>query len=515
MKHLHLWFRARRTPDGVVTAGDHHCFLGHKVSRGPHATPDGIYAQWEWDGKRLVAQNDRYGMFPVFYCCQGDDIAVSTSLVKLLAEGAPNELDYPAIAVFLRMSAFIGNDTPFKHIRVLPPNGRLEWEDGKVEVTGGRPVVREQRLSAETAVDALISLFSQAVARRAPASEEFAVPISGGHDSRHILLELCKQGLRPSLCVTVDQDDEADIARLVTTALRLPHKVVKFDEFWFRHELRKNVATHFCSAEIVELTCLLDCLKDNYIRTSYDGLAGDTIAAGPALCLVRLNKFKHGTVEEMAQAYFDVYGPTEESLRWLLSASDRRRMNRDAALAHMAEEMARHMDTHNPNLSFLFWSRTRRHTALSPYGLFAGIPTVHTPYLDSDLFDFLWSLPEDTTQWTFLQPEAIRRAYPEYAQIPYSSASRHSRGALSRRLANLWHQSRFILSNDPRQVRTFLSSLAVRFAPGRWLRPSFFHYMIQLRTLSSVRGARALLEMAEEYGHHGTCSRQTGEQPMT
>ena len=82
MKHLESWLRIRKTADGIDASGDPRCQLGHKIDRGQGQTPDGIFVEWEWDGRCLQARNDRYGMFPLFYCSQGSEIMISTSLVK-------------------------------------------------------------------------------------------------------------------------------------------------------------------------------------------------------------------------------------------------------------------------------------------------------------------------------------------------------------------------------------------------------------------------------------------------
>src|SRR5439155_1603673 len=81
----------------------------------PHGdgTPDGVFAEWKWDGRRLRVRNDRYGVHPLFYYATANEIAVSTSVARLLAGGAPADFDGDAIAVFLRLGFFVGEDTPF------------------------------------------------------------------------------------------------------------------------------------------------------------------------------------------------------------------------------------------------------------------------------------------------------------------------------------------------------------------------------------------------------------------
>jgi len=47
------------------------------------------------------------------------------------------------------------------------------------------------------------------------------------------------------------------------------------------------------------------------------------------------------------------------------------------------------------------------------------VATVHCPYLDHQLFDFLMGLPLDWTQSGRLHDATIKASYPMYADIPY------------------------------------------------------------------------------------------------
>jgi hypothetical protein len=55
-----------RTDQSHVTVAGPTTFRGgHPI---PHPDePDGIFAQWHWDGSRLEASVDRPGMFPLYY----------------------------------------------------------------------------------------------------------------------------------------------------------------------------------------------------------------------------------------------------------------------------------------------------------------------------------------------------------------------------------------------------------------------------------------------------------------
>ncbi len=194
----HPYFLARKRGERLETRGQPRAEFGHKIPSN-HSVADGIFARWHWDGTRLVVGNDRYGFCPLFWANLPDNgVCVSPSLVSLVEQGAPTDLDIEALAVFFRLGFFVGNDTPFAAIKTVPPNAVLEWENGKLECHGRYPQApNTTKLSRDEAIDRYIDLFSHAMAKRTPGSDAFAIPISGGRDSRHILLELHRTGSNP------------------------------------------------------------------------------------------------------------------------------------------------------------------------------------------------------------------------------------------------------------------------------------------------------------------------------
>src|SRR5262245_7476643 len=156
----------------------------------------------------------------------------------LLEQGAPRDLNFPGLAVFSRIRFFIGEDTPFKYVSALPPNATLEWTDGVLRVTGGYVFQKAQDLSRDEAIDRYISLFKESILRRVSLCSDCALPLSGGRDSRHILLELSELGYPPKLCVTVKNypphADESIPASLLAAAVKVKHVVLRQTESCFK-----------------------------------------------------------------------------------------------------------------------------------------------------------------------------------------------------------------------------------------------------------------------------------------
>ena len=122
------------------------------------------YSEWLWDGTRLHARHCSLGMHPLFWRERANGIALATSPLDLLEDGT--QLDYPALAVFLRLGFFVGEDTPFAGVRQLAPGSELSWDVARGARLRTAPLPRGDRLllDRDAAMDRYGALLRQAVA---------------------------------------------------------------------------------------------------------------------------------------------------------------------------------------------------------------------------------------------------------------------------------------------------------------------------------------------------------------
>jgi len=395
------------------------------------AIPDDVpnhgdpFASWAWDGQTLTITTDPTGFYPLFYFVRDTEIAISTSLVRLLEEGASPELDDAALAVFLRLTGgMVGEDTPFREIRLVPPGARLTWSQGRLRGQGRYPRPPVTSLTRTQAIDAYIDLVHAAIRRRPPVGGA-VVPLSGGRDSRHLFLALLRVGYRPDACVTMRyfptvRTNDVEVASRLAAAAGVPHFVISQPRNQLQQERRKDLETHFCALEHAWIPALADFIGGRW-GTVYEGVAGDTLSTGIFATRERQQLFDAGRFEELADKFLwpEGYIPT------MLSPEQYRRSSRAAARERVARELARHQDAPNPIGSFCFWNRTRRVTSLPPFAILNAGAHVYCPYLDSDVFTLLASLPwqmlQDETEYHRFHSDTISRAYPEFADVPYAA----------------------------------------------------------------------------------------------
>lgn len=395
-----------------MARGDHHWSAPEQ--------PNGVgSAGWHWDGERLRAYTGRYGFRPLFVRRFPDGVALSPSLVRLMSIGGSLPTDDRAMAVFLRIGFFVGEDTPFRDVRVLPPGGRLEWRDGVLSIEATYPRIPATSMTRAAALDGFIDVFRDAVRRAALDGQRDVVPLSGGRDSRHILFELCAQGRPPERCLTLRNypprgTRDVVVATEIARAVGVTHELVEETPSRASAELRKNLLTHFCADEHAWFVALADRLSGQDAAV-WDGIAGDVLSNGHRLDPAQLALARAGNVEQLAQVMLD-----EGAMRMVPPAMAAR-WTRDAAAARLTEELRHHLDAPNPIGSYVFWNRTRREIALVPFGIWNAAGRVLTPYLDPAVYDLLASLPAEMFLDKRFHPDAIRRAYPAHAYLRFDT----------------------------------------------------------------------------------------------
>lgn len=420
------FFSAKARNGQVEVNGTPQCTLGHKLpATQPDQLHDGVFVEWRWDGQRLVVQNDRYGMSPLFYSCYANEIWISPSIYPVLKGNVPKDLNYAALSVLLRMGHLIGNDTPFEYIRVLPPNSILTWEKGQISIESANLSVSQRtdkNLSFDDAVDQFSLLFDQAVQKRLPKDEDFIVPLSGGRDSRHILFALDAHGKKPKTCVTLKYrppatNEDAKIARFITDEMNISHVVIEKASSWFYAVLKDVHLTNLCGGSHGWVLPLAAWLS-NRTNITYDGLAGSVLSGGFLNDERKVQLYSEGHFEELASILLSE-GGKEGFNKTALNRNFYQKISLSIAIQRMAEELKKHVDSTNPMLSFIFWNRTRRGISQIPFSILSHIPIVHCPYLDHDLYDFVAGLDTSFFLGNRLHDEAIKRTYPQYAHIPY------------------------------------------------------------------------------------------------
>lgn len=493
---LQPYIKVSRSGDAFALEGRACAMLGTPVEPDcPGGARQGIFAEWRWDGRRLVLRNDRYGYYPVYYHQTPSEVVVADTPTRVVELGAPADLDHDALAVFLRLQTYVGDDTPFRAVRRLPPGAELIWSADGCEVRWARPMIGPSAIGRADAMNIYTELFRAAIRRRMGFGDgrRAVLPLSGGQDSRHLLLELTAQGFPVAECVTVAAGwspkllDDARVASLLTGAIGALHTVLDVPDDFFTLEAEKDRLTGFCTTEHAWILPLADHLRGRD-AVVHDGIAGDILSAGTFLEAGPLRLYRDGNLMGLAESLLGAEG----SCRGPLSPAFYARVDRERAVRRLVTELEQHAGAHNPLSQFYLWNRTRRSIALSPYTLLGRGTAVDSPFLDHELYDFLASLPAEMILDHGFHGETLRAAYPQFAAIPFAKGIGpvSTRSGPFRRFA--WQLLRSLLTDQHADWSMFqkpyvLSRLGRALADPRFAISS--HWLVKLTSYLTRLGS--------------------------
>ncbi len=413
--------------DGVVEEA------GTVQARFGRSVPDeqglecGVSGGWKWDGGSLIVEADRHGYLPLYYHHGTNRIIVSDSPLTILERLERREIDPIALGFFCRAGFLIGDRTLFQGINRVPSAARMRWSDGHLEIETSRYVEASPPNSVPEALDGWIDRFQTAMKRRLPDDESFDLPLSGGRDSRMILLELHRHGHFPRRTLSLGSpagDDPSD----VTLASRVAHRLdASFTEIsphqpdWLKSERDRHVACGFEALEHVWLLPLWNELLSGGMPW-YDGLGAGSLTRNSAASPEMTELLRSGDLFTWSQRFFALTAAT--SPWWLEQIIERAPFaiaSTDEVLSDLEIELQRHLEAPNPITSFTFDNWGRRSIALNPFGICRSQTSIQLPFMDRDLLSWTRSVPVEMMHQNDLQTEACKRLYPEFSDIPFDA----------------------------------------------------------------------------------------------
>lgn len=209
----------------------------------------GMFAAALWDARsqRLVLWRDRVGKKPLFYAKSSNGVAFASELPALLALlDSPPELDFRALAWYLRLGFVPHPLTIYRDVRCLPPGCSLSWT-----LASGTQVARYWNpalapalvppivVRREEVLERVDTALREAVRIRLRSDVPLGVFLSGGIDSGLVSAYASALGASDLLAFVVEVPDpalnEAHLAELSARHLglqveRLPIDIAPVDE---------------------------------------------------------------------------------------------------------------------------------------------------------------------------------------------------------------------------------------------------------------------------------------------
>jgi asparagine synthase (glutamine-hydrolysing) len=354
------------------------------------------------DGDIVVAAVDRFRGSPLFYGIKNGDFYLSDDAYWVKDKVGDIKFDPVSEAEFLLLGYVTGQDTLYSNVKQIQAGEVITV--GKQEVTTKRYIsyvytetFDGDQSKAATALDKIMhDSFTRLV--RWANGRTLVVPLSGGYDSRAIILMLKKLNYKNIITFSfgLRGNKEAEISKNIATELGVPWAFAEYSNEtvygWFRSQEKIDYyrfADRLCAQPAFAALLALKELKEKCL------IPDDSIfLPGHTVCLTsvltpRYKCASHRLVSDIVNECYSLWS-------WNI-ISEEASIGLKRKIRKNIQEFINSKSGHNAN-SFQSWCLTERQTKLivqanSEYNFFGF--DCYMPLWDSDLFDFWLTLPMD------------------------------------------------------------------------------------------------------------------------
>jgi asparagine synthase (glutamine-hydrolysing) len=248
----------------------------------------GMFAVAIWDERRrrLVLARDRFGIKPLYYRVQGDELSFASEL-RAFPRG---EIDVDALEAFLAFNSIPAPLTIFREVRKLPPGHLLVWEDGSLELRRyARPApaaASELRDDDEAdLVEELRARLRDSIKAHLVSDVPVGVLLSGGVDSATLAALAAQESAEPLRTFSIGFEersfDELAGARLVAERYATDHHelVLRPDAALLLPALADAFDEPFADSSALP-TYLVSELAAGHVKVALSGEGGDELFGG-------------------------------------------------------------------------------------------------------------------------------------------------------------------------------------------------------------------------------------------
>lgn len=387
---------------------------------------------------------DRYGVKPLLYVFDEDKFLFASEMKSIIQYGIDRTLDYNSLYSYLQLNYIPAPDTIFKHVKKLLPGHYLTIANKQLTIGKFYDIPTEQNniISYDDAKKKLIALLDASVQRRLISDVPLGAFLSGGIDSSVItaLASKHKPDLHTFSIGFKDEKffDETHYAKLVADHFKTEHTVFSLtndDLYEHVRSILNYIDEPFGDSSAINVYILSKQTR-KHATVALSGDGADEILAGYNKHAAFYRSFHPGAKEKMVQGLRPLWNMIPQSRNNALSNKARQfarfaegmklsakdRYWRWAAFADenaaknllTAESIANVSEQHytstkadllkditdSRNINEILLTDTK---LLLPNDMLTKVDLmsmangleVRTPFLDFEVVDFIFSLPED------------------------------------------------------------------------------------------------------------------------
>jgi asparagine synthase (glutamine-hydrolysing) len=248
----------------------------------------GMFAVAVWDARRqrLVLARDPFGIKPLYYRENANELAFASEL-RALPRG---EIDLDALEAFLAFNSVPGPYSIFREVRKLRPGHLLVWEEGEARVSrfarlAPLPAAELRREDDDELAEELRARLRDSVRAHLIADVSVGVLLSGGVDSSALAALAAQESSDPVHTFSIGFEersfDELDDARSVAQQYGTRHEelVLRPDAALLLPALADAFDEPFADSSALP-TYLVSELAARHVKVALSGEGGDELFGG-------------------------------------------------------------------------------------------------------------------------------------------------------------------------------------------------------------------------------------------
>ncbi len=425
---------------------------------------NGNWSYWKWDSRKFEAKTSAGSHPPLYYTSTKSKIVFATSAQQVAKINKNLQVDPLGATQVLLFGHCLGEQTSYKNVRVLPPGANFSWQAGKSSLKINERQITQSDYSYKGAINTFLTLFDKSVMRRIPFGK-FAMGLSGGRDSRHILLTLLKNGFKPEKVFSAHHylnfsGNEIDIAKKLSNHFNVPIDITAPQSCRISAEIEKNKLLDYQT--LSHSWGINTANKLSTYTSTYDGLNAGVLFGRSGL-ISQLNKvfpINRPKVHDIEKHVLQQCENIEQTLQTILNPEVFNLFDFSAAKQSFIFELKKFENYPNIAQAFLYFNHTIRDTSLFSYQLNQS-SEVLCPFDDIDLVDFALSLPWFISRQEKFQNDALAIAFPElnnigftenYTAIPWAGLDLNREYQSFQKLDKTLFSKQFILKAEKKQL---------------------------------------------------------------
>jgi asparagine synthase (glutamine-hydrolysing) len=255
----------------------------------------GMFAFALWDGRsqKLILVRDRFGIKPLYFAQQGNELAFASEIRPLfdLLPSLPRQSNHAALVALFQHGFIPTPDTMFAGVSKLPAAHMLIVENGRQELRPYWQLTfaedgRYLKISEEEATEEFMRLLRDAVAAWCMSDVPVGSLLSGGLDSSALAALLTEIGGQPihtfNIAFDAASHDESAHAQRVAKRIGSQHHTLRFDAsaFDLLPQIIRQLEEPQCSATSIPIYLLYQACRDAGFKVILTGEGADELLGG-------------------------------------------------------------------------------------------------------------------------------------------------------------------------------------------------------------------------------------------